>query len=252
MSFCSYVVRGGHTFSRRQFDLSASYSRNSRSIPLDEPVTADLRWWLGFCDIFNGRACILRDLHPIPMYSDSSFMGFGAWMGSDWIFGCWDENDIPLDFPPGCSHLSPPPFFDKPTRNIKVFELWPVVAGLRRRGVFFRNSYIHVITDNMQVLAMLATGRSINKTCMTWLWDIFWMCFIWNIDIAPSYIRSADNILADALSRLPYSGTPLTCQSLLSNLNMCCSIPNRTVTDPPEAETTHPSTGCPCRDDQKI
>ena len=222
VSHCSYVVRGGRTFSRRIFDLSASYNRGAKCIPLDESILADFAWWQKFCECFNGRACILRDLHPIPMYTDSSFLGFGAWMGRDWLTGCWSSEDIPPNFNMGCSHLCEPPVFDAPPRNINVLELWPVVVGLRRWGQFFKNSYVHVITDNMQVLAMLCTGRSVNKLCMSWLREIFWMCFIFNIDISPSYIKSADNHLADALSRLPYPGAPATCVSLLSDLNMCC------------------------------
>ena len=238
VSHCSYVVRGGRTFSRRIFDLSASYSRNSRAIPLDDSIKADLSWWLNFCECFNGRACILRDLHPIPMYSDSSFLGFGAWMGRDWFAGCWADSDIPQQFDFGCSHMGDPTAFDQAPRNINVLELWPIVVGIRRWGPFFKNSYLHIITDNMQVLAMLCTGRSANKLCMSWLREVFWMCFIWNIDITPSYIRSADNHLADALSRLPYRGVPPSCDHLLSELNMCCSLPDRylpqTSQDPPE------------------
>ena len=66
VSHCSYVVRGGRTFSRRIFDLAASYSRKSKSIPLDDAIKADFAWWSTFCDVFNGKACIICDLHPHP------------------------------------------------------------------------------------------------------------------------------------------------------------------------------------------
>ena len=78
VSHCSYVVRGGRTFSRRIFDLAASYSRQCTSIPLDDNIKDDFNWWLAFCNTFNGRACILKNLYPVPMYTDSSFTGFGA------------------------------------------------------------------------------------------------------------------------------------------------------------------------------
>ena len=246
MSHCSYVVRGGRTFSRRIFDLSASYSRSAKSIPLDSAILADFDWWLQFCVCFNGKACILRDLHPVPMYSDSPFLGFGAWMGLDWLAGCWSQDDIPQDFSFGCSHHSEPPIFDKAPRNINVLELWPVVVGLRRWGPYFRNCYLHVISDNMQVLAMLCTGRSCNKLCMSWLREIFWMCFIWNIDVSPSYIKSADNHLADALSRLSYRGVPDSCTTILDSLNMCCSSPSRTFPSLPN-QAPETAAGCsPC------
>ena len=89
VSYCSYVVRGGMTFSRRIFDLAASYSRTSTHIPLNDAIKADFQWWLSFCGVFNGKACILKDPFPIPLYSDSSFKGFEAWLGRDWFFGSW-------------------------------------------------------------------------------------------------------------------------------------------------------------------
>ena len=244
VSYCSYVVRGGRTFSRRIFDLSASYSRKSKCVPLCEAIKEDLGWWLAFCDVFNGRACIIRDCHPIPMYSDASFEGFGGWLGKDWFYGLWSP-DSHKPLPAGCGHVEPPPTV-RLTRNINVYELWPLVVGLRRWGQHFSNSKLHFVTDNMQVMAMINTGRSCNKLCMSWLREMFWMCFIWNIDIVASYIKSADNTLADALSRLPYSGVPEKCDTLLSKYNMCCSsIPRIIVgsTDSPPAESTRSS---PC------
>ena len=46
VSHCSYIVKGGRTFSRRIFDLSASYSCWSRNIPLSKEILADFEWWL--------------------------------------------------------------------------------------------------------------------------------------------------------------------------------------------------------------
>ena len=130
-----------------------------------------------------------------------------------------------------CDHLQQPPLFNSPHRNINVCELWPVVLGVRCWAKYFSNSRIHAITDNMQVLTMLNTGRSANKTCMSWLQELFWLCFIYNIDIHASYIRSADNHLADALSRLAYEGVAPKCYSLLESNNICCFHLFRTSDD---------------------
>ena len=252
VSHCSYVVRGGRTFSRRIFDLAASYTRHSRSIPLNDAIKADFQWWLSFCTSFNGRACIIRDTHPVPLYSDSSFTGFGAWMGCDWFYGLW-SGSVASEVPGSpCDHLQPPPAFDIPPKNINVYELWPVILGVRRWANFFSNSRIHVITDNMQVLAMLNTGRSCNKTCMTWLRELFWMCFIFNIDVYATYIRSADNHLADALSRLAYDGVAPKCHALIRDYNMCCSHLLRNA-DGGNHQTTRDSQDCSLGDiDQEI
>ena len=220
VSHCAYVFRDGRT-----------YSRHPLSIPLDNAILADFNWWLSFCDTFNGKACIIRDPFPIPLYSDASFTGFGAWMGLDWIYGFWKDH-APLCVPDTvCDHLQPPPTFDSVQRNINVCELWPVVVGIKRWAPHFRNTRLHIVTDNMQVLAMLNSGRSSNKTGMTWLREVFWTCFIYNTDIFATYIRSADNVLADALSRFSYHGVPPKCYSLLLHYNMCCSDLFRTTDD---------------------
>ena len=240
VSYCSYVVRGGRTFSRRIFDLAASYSRRSSSIPLNDSILADLNWWLAFCDVFNGKACILRESHPVPLYSDASFRGFGAWLGRDWIYGFWDPSiNIAQDSP--CNHVSPSPVLDSPPKNINVYELWPVVQGVKRWAPFFRDSRMHIITDNMQVLAMLNTGRSTNRMCMSWLREIFWICFLNNLDVHATYIKSADNLLADALSRVAYHGVPAKCSKLLLDYNMCCSSSYRSIVGPPHQETEAPT-----------
>ena len=244
VSHCAYIVRGGRTFSRRILYLSASYSRRSQKIPLSKEIMADFEWWLAFCHMFNGRACIIQGTHPLPIVTDSSFCGFGAWAGLDWLAGFWDQKDIPQGFQEGCGHLVDPPTFDSTQKNINVYELWPVVAGLHRWAPHYRNSCLHVITDNMQVLAMLNTGRSCNKVRMTWLRELFWICFVNNIDIFATYIKSSDNVLADALSRAAYPGVLAKCSQLLTDYNMCCSSISSQGPAPAQTTTGTPTKGC--------
>ena len=52
MSFCSQIVRGGRSFSRRLFDLCARAS-TGKLIFLSEETRKDLQWWQQFCAIFN-------------------------------------------------------------------------------------------------------------------------------------------------------------------------------------------------------
>ena len=252
VSHCAYIVKGGRTFSRRIFDLSASYSRHSCKIPLSKEILSDFEWWLALCHVFNGRACMIQGVHPSPIVSDSSFLGFGAWAGQDWLAGFWSHNDIPDDFQTGCSHLAAPPTFDHVPKNINVYELWSVVAALHRWAPSYKNSCLHVITDNMQVLAMLNTGRSANKTCMTWLRELYWICFVNNIDIFATYIKSSENILADALSRAAYPGMVAKCSQLLIDTNMCCSSPSRQGLPSTEASSETPPQSGYGEIDQKV
>ena len=228
MSFCSQVVRGGRTFSRRIFDL-CSKAWNRGIIRLDDETKKDLDWWLDFCKVFNCKSLIKNDCADFPMVSDASLKGFGAWAGKDYFYGSWSGVD---NFSPGSEHWEGPPQYDNfhiHKRNINVYELWPVLVGLRRWAYLYKNTRVNAITDNMQVLAMLNTGRSKNKLCMEWLREIFWLCFIHNIEIFATYIRSADNVLADQLSRLDYKNVPNACTRTLLENNMCCYLSRPTA-----------------------
>ena len=221
MSFCSQVVRGGRTFSRRLFDLCAR-AKDKGHIFLCEETLKDLQWWRNFCAVFNCKSLIQRGFSEFPIVSDSSLKGFGAWAGTDFLYGIWEKDFFPKSI---CSHRIMPPLYDKlyvHKDNINVYELWPVVQGIKRWGFSYSNGKIHIITDNMQVLAMINTGRSKNHLCMEWLRELFWYCFIYNVELYATYIKSEDNILADQLSRLPYKGYMDKCNISLLENNMCC------------------------------
>ena len=224
MSFCSQVVKGGRTFSRRLFDLCAK-ARNKGVIRVSGETQKDFKWWWDFCAVFNCRSLILNDNYDLPMVSDASIKGFGAWCGKDYFYGSWVNDEA--FFEKGCGHQVEPPVYDNlhvHDRNINVYELYPVLVGIKRWAKTYANTRVNCITDNMQVLAMLNSGRSKNKLCMEWLREIFWICFIHNIEIYSTYIKSEDNVLADQLSRLQYKGFPEKCQNTLIENEMCCSI----------------------------
>ena len=175
---------------------------SSASLNQDLPVVsirADLEWWLGSAT-FLMVGLVLSRISTCSDYFRLIFHGI-------WSLGR--------------------PSFDKCGRNINVCELWPVVAALHSWAPSYRKSQVHIITDNMQVLAMINTGRSANKTCMYWLRELFWICFVNNIDLFATYIKSEDNVLADALSRAAYPGVTQKCIDLLQKFNMCCSPPSR-------------------------
>lgn len=97
-----------------------------------------------------------------------------------------------------------------------------MVVGLNRWGELFRGHEVTVVVDNMQVLYMLRTGRSVNSKCMTWLRDLFWTCVNLDIDVNPIYIRSEDNVIADTLSRVLYRKTAMNLGDLLNGHDLCC------------------------------
>ena len=120
-------------------------------------------------------------------FSYNSVSGFGAWCGTDYFYGCWSGYSAGLE----CNgHRELAPEMDNikvHEGNINVYELWPVLVGLKRWAHLYVNSEVNIVTDNMQVLAMVNTGRSKNKLCMSWLRELYWTCFIHNIELHATY-----------------------------------------------------------------
>lgn len=153
------------------------------------------------------------------MVSDSSLRGFAVHLGDDWAYGSWENN---LTFDTSCGHCGCPPteLSTEDRVNINVLELWPVIARIKKWCKMYSHHKLIVVTDNLQVLAKVKTGRSINSRCMQWL--SFWVCVEFDIDLEPKYIRSAENIVADTLSRVSYAPTVNRLGELLSSYSLCC------------------------------
>ena len=220
LSHCSTIIRGGRTFSRRAINLIKTVERQSDMIRLTDNFREDLRWWKHFSLMFNGSAAIIKleFWNCITMYSDASMLGFGATYDNDWLYGTWD-NDVVEEF--DYSHH----FVLGPTAILKSSaerELWPIVTSVIRWGKIWSGKAIHVFTDNAAVQIMLSKGRSRNVLCMQWLREIFWCSFVYNFEIFPHRISSADNVFCDALSRVKGQKFRDIVYDYVANREFCC------------------------------
>ena len=223
LAHCSSCVRGGRTFCRRLYDLYKFMTAKGRkSARLSTEVKEDIHWWLKFSHIFNGKSLINTEEHSEAVYTDASKRGFAASMGRDWLAGSWTGESV-VEQDTECQHRAPPPQIDKYDEdNINELELWAVMAALTRWYHILKNKTLVLYTDNMQVYHMILSGRSINKTCMRWIRELFWTCVLNNIYIVPMYVPTADNIVADNLSRLEYTSTRSKLDKLLQSVDLCC------------------------------
>lgn len=221
LAHCATLFKGGRSYTRRLYDLEkvAGKTKNRR-VKLTEGALDDLLWWEKFGAHFNGRSTIKKKEYHLKPTSDSSQKGFGAFLGTDWFCGSWGE---PVISQIGCGHVLPPPLIpDEDQGNINVYELYPVVEGIRRWKDLFRGYLVVVVTDNLQVYHIIRTGRSINRTCMNWVRDLFWLCATNDIELVPEYIASCDDIVADSPSRLRYSRVANNISQLINNHELCC------------------------------
>ena len=120
----------------------------------------DMLWWKAFSIMFNGRRmCVSIKYSDInTIYTDSSMTVFGALHNNDWFFGVWNGfSGLSLTH-----HEVPCPMQALP-EIISVLELYPVLCAVHRWGKFWKNSIVHMFTDNAAVEIMLRRGKSTNK-----------------------------------------------------------------------------------------
>lgn len=225
LAHCSCVIRGGKTYCRRLYDLlKVALHRKLNKVRLTDLGMTDISWWSKFAAWFNGISAIPRPDFIHKVYTDSSKRGFAALMGNDWILGTWIEKPETLgglnEF---CTHWVSSPNIDVyDESNINELEFWPVLQAIKHWLPQIHSSRVTCVTDNQQVLNMLRSGRSSNKTCMEWIKELFWVCALHAIEIKSVYIRSEENVWADHLSRLMYRKNANEMSNLVGQTQMCC------------------------------
>lgn len=221
LAHCATLVKGGRSYTRRLYDLEKiAAGTKTKRVRLTTAALEDLCWWENFGSHFNGRSTIKKEIYYLKPTSDSSLRGYAAFLGEDWFCGSWVNPGIQQI---GCGHVLPPPEIPKEDQgNINVYEMYPVLEGVRRWKEKFSGYLVVVVTDNLQVYHIIRTGRSTNKTCMKWVRDLFWLCATNDIELITEYISSCDNVIADTLSRLQYSRVAKNIDKLLVKVDLCC------------------------------
>ena len=127
----------------------------------------------------------------LDMYSDASRnfrLGFGAYCGSEWCYGQWDH-----EF---CQEKQP---------SIEYLELFAVTVGVLNWLKLWQNRKIVLSCDNEAVVNMINNSSSKCKNCMVLIRMIVLEGLVCNTRVFARYVKSKDNDIADALSRLQWT-----------------------------------------------
>ena len=184
LQFATSVIPIGRPFLRRLID--ATKERSHRSvIDITEDMRADITMWKTFLGSYNGTSIItpypICTDYSINLFSDASNIGYGGTYGSNWIQGCWNDTWRGL--------------------NIAVRELYPILILVKMFAHLWSNQTVCFHCDNQAIVASLNKQRARNPTIMTLLRPLVLHLMLTNVKFKVVYIKSKDNIIADAISR---------------------------------------------------
>ena len=193
LNFLCRCILPGRAFLRRLYAMTNGIQKQHYHVRVSPENCMDLQIWKHFLHNPNAyyRHFItgIHDATAIDMYSDASrnfSLGFGAYCGTEWTFGQWD------DF---CRRVKP---------SIEYLELFGVTVAVKNWLRFFRNSKIILFCDNEAVVSMINHSTSKCPNCTVLIWIIVFEGLLQNSRVYARYVSSKDNGKADALSRFQW------------------------------------------------
>ena len=197
LSFIAKAVYGGRTFLRRLIDLTVLLKRqNKRGCRASRPALADLRWWRLFLGQWNGQALILdgqKILAP-DLASDASNNAVGAVFHNQVIY----QVLTPL----------------QKAWHINEKELFAFLVAVREWGPSFSRKHVKFVPrvgaqiDNTTAMIWINKGTAKSKVAMHMLRELFWLSATQGFRITAAHIPGAQNVIADAASRLWFHRIP--------------------------------------------
>ena len=122
----------------------------------------------------------------LDFYTDASgTIGYGCFFMGKWTCGIWSKALL------------------KRKPSIEFQELFALVAGILtwENDIKLVNSRVIIYCDNQAVVSMINNTSSSCSSCMKLIRILVLNCLKFNRRISVRYVKSAENILADSLSR---------------------------------------------------
>jgi hypothetical protein len=199
LSFAAKVVPLGRPFLRRLYNALSSYKLRDTSGPQSRRITssmrADLRWWLAFLPQWDGITLIRPSRRTYWVWTDAAgTKGLGGYYLND-------PDEPLLNLTPARAFSARVPRHHRRkhinTKEMlavyKAIELWGAPGPLSGGRLI-----LHI--DNTAVVGGLAK-HSIKGEAMNTLRRLLVKAAAFDLELVPRWIPTAENTLADALSR---------------------------------------------------
>ena len=188
LSWSAKCVKAMRPIMRSLIDLQSSLKHSSHRIRIPVFAKKDIALFYDWCNQFNGVAFVPGNKSPLPdtvVSTDASLEAGAACWEADFLYSAW-ECDYPL--------LSPLPIFIK--------ELCAILLAFHRWCSKWKDKCVLVQTENTGAEWVVRRGLSKNPIANQVVREILWIAALFNITIVVTHIKSKDNVVADALSRL--------------------------------------------------
>lgn len=187
LAFAARAIRRGRAFLGRLIGLAKKLKYLHFRTRLTKDALRDIHWWTDSINSHNGTSFAPRDWsrpEVIHIYSDASDHGCGAWTRGEWFALSYTGQFAPLR-----------------DHSINWRELHVAVKALATWAPHCPGSAIVIHIDNQ------AAGNILSKLYSPCS-ELMELVRIWalllehhRIDVRIEYVNTADNYLADALSR---------------------------------------------------
>jgi hypothetical protein len=195
LSFAAKVVPLGRPFLRRLYNALSCYSASPHQHrPVTPQMKEDLRWWLAFLPQWSGVSIIRPTREEAFVWTDAAGKkGIGGYL--------LEAINKPLDSlsPEHAFSARIPRHFRK--KHINAKEMMAALKAIELWGPqLLEGKRLYLFIDNTAVVGGL-TKHSIRGEAMAPLRKLLLLAAAWDIELAPRWIPTQENTLADALSR---------------------------------------------------
>ena len=199
LNFLCKAIVPGRAFTRRLYSYTASKEKSLKPhhhIWINKEMRDDLQVWQIFLQSHEAYSRPFMDFSSVIKAKDINFfmdaskslkLGFGGICGRSWMWQKWSRSWLENEDP-----------------SIEFLELFALTAGALSWMGRFKNSRIILHTDNDGAKFMVNSGSAKCKQCMKLIRLLTLESIANNVRIYCKYVKSKDNVFADALSRLQF------------------------------------------------
>ena len=164
-------------------------------------MCADIAWWLGFIDCFNGPTKMVntRPTAPLAIYACSEAAGAYMWhmLYTPWK-KCWPDAAL---------------------LHINYKEVLALEPAAQDWAPLWADKQIYVHRDNRCAVHTINKGISKHPIVMASLRRIFWLSAIHNFRLRAVYYPGSNNTIADCISRLHQPGAARGLEAAIISLH---------------------------------